>query len=82
MQCWLVEREYDDKGLIRLVYATPDGTRRSIQERSVNMLRDGVPAAQDVAADRLDPVDDPTTRERYATEAGRMTDRHHPDDRI
>lgn len=82
MQCWLVEREYDDKGLVRLVYAPLDGEHRSIQERSANMLKDGVPAARNIPKDRLDPVNDVTTRDRYAAEATRMADRHEPDDRI
>lgn len=82
MECWLVERDYDDKGLVRLTYATPDGDRRLIRERSTRMLREGVTAAVEVDTARLDPVEDPATRDRYAQEVARMQDRHDPDDTV
>lgn len=83
MRCWLVERDYDDKGLVRLVYATPGGEGRVVQERSAAMLgRSEVTAAIDVDQDRLEPVDDPETRERYATEADRVAARYDPDDAV
>jgi hypothetical protein len=37
-------------------------------------------ATLDVAADRLELVEDPEARERYAAEASRMADGHDPDD--
>lgn len=83
MRCWLVERDYDDKGLVRLVYATPGGDRRLVQERSAAMLgRVDVTAAVDVDADRLVPVDDPDTRDRYSAEVDRMQTRHEPDEPV
>lgn len=83
MRCWLVERDYDDKGLVRLVYATEDGTHRAIQERSAAMLsRAGVPAARTIDPNRLVRVEDEATRDRYAAEASRMRDRHDPDETV
>lgn len=83
VRVWLVEREYDDKGLVRLVYATPDGNRRRVSERSANMLRDGgVTAAMDADPERLDDVTDPETAERYRDEVERVRDRHDPDEAI
>ena len=83
MRCWLVERTFDDKGLVRLVYATPDGTRQVRKERSAARLgRNAVTAAIDAEESQLGPVDDPERRERYADEAARMADRHDPDDAV
>lgn len=83
MRCWLVERAYDDKGLVRLTYATEDGTRAIVRERSAAMLgRVEVTAAAEIDPDRLEPVEDPATRERYAAEAERMRNRHDPDDGV
>lgn len=83
MRCWLVEREYDDKGLVRLVYATPDGSQRLVSERSANMLRaTEVTAAREVDPEQLDDVDDAEERERYAEEVERVRERHGPDDPI
>ncbi len=83
MRCWLVERDYDDKGLVRLVYATPAGDRRIVQERSAAMLsRTEVTAAIDADPDRLEPVTDEATRDRYRTEVDRMADRHDPDEAV
>lgn len=81
VRLWLVERDYDDKGLLRLVYATDDGRHRLAQERSPT-LRQEVTAAIDVDVDRLDPVEDPEDRERYAAEVTRVRDRHDPDEVI
>ena len=38
VRCWLVEREYTDKGLVTLVYAEPGGERAATMQRSSNML--------------------------------------------
>lgn len=83
MRCWLVERDYDDKGLVRLVYATPDGERRVVKERSAAMLgRIDVTASIDVDPDRLEPVDDAVTQDRYVHEVDRMADRYNPHDPV
>lgn len=83
MRCWLVERDYDDKGLVRLVYATPDGENHVVKERSAAMLgRIDVTASIDVDSERLEPVDDEVTRDRYADEVDRMADRYDPDDPV
>jgi len=80
---WLVERDYDDKGLVRLVYATPDGGSHLTRELSKQMLgRSAVTAAMTVEPDRLEPVTDEARRERYATEVDRMIDSHEPDDEV
>ncbi|PSP79023.1 hypothetical protein BRC81_06000 [Halobacteriales archaeon QS_1_68_20] len=80
IRCWLVEREYTDKGLVTLVYATTGGDRKLVEQRAANRLRD-VTAARDVEPDRLEPTED-DERERYASEAQRMADRHDPDETV
>ena len=80
---WLVEREYSDKGLVTLVYATPDGERAVTKQRSAQMLtRTDVTAAEDVESASLDAVEDEDLRERYAMEASRMAEGHDPDDAV
>lgn len=80
---WLVERDYNDKGLVTLVYATLDGEQCHHRNRSAQMLkRTGVTAAADIDTDSLQPVDEPALRDRYAHEATRMKDQHDPDDRV
>ncbi len=80
VRCWLVERKYTDKGLVTLVYATTDGDRKLVEQRAANRLGD-VTAARDVDADRLEaPAAD--ERDRYASEASRMADRHDPDEAV
>lgn len=81
IRCWLVEREYTDRGLVVLAYATPDGERAVRREMSATVAGD-VTAARDVDAEQLEPVTDPDERERYAAEASRMADRHDPEDVI
>ncbi|WP_232703300.1 hypothetical protein [Halobacterium wangiae] len=79
-RAWLVYREYTDKGLLNVVYATPDGERVLRKQRSMNA---GDPtAAVDVEVDDLEPPADDQERQRYAEEATRMRDRHDPDDRV
>jgi len=80
-RCWLVEREYDDRGLLRLAYATPDGSRHLRKERSA-ALGGEVTAAVEVSEERLRPVDDEDRRDRYAAEVNRMRERHAPDEAI
>ena len=77
---WLVFREYTDKGLLSLTYATPDGESVHHKQRSLNA---GDPtAAIDVDADDLDSVEDPADVERYGDEATRMAEEHDPDDTV
>lgn len=81
MQCWLVERTYDDSGLLRLVYATPDGKNRYVTERAVDHI-DGVKAAIEIEAERLAAVTDSAVQSRYVNEVERVRERHDPDDRL
>jgi len=78
---WLVEREFTDKGLVTLTYATPDGERALVQQRSATQLGD-VTAAREVAPDRLAPVEGEADRARYADEVDRMAGRHDPGDTV
>lgn len=84
VRCWLVERTFDDRNLVTIVYATPDGSRYQRRERSSTSLQSGpdVTAATEIPEDELEPVPDEETRERYATEAERTADRYEPDDPI
>ncbi|WP_336001150.1 hypothetical protein [Halorientalis halophila] len=82
VEVWLVEREYEHEDMVTLVYATRDGERAVFQQRSTRMLFDSkITAADEVDPDRLETVD-PEDRERYATEAQRMAERHDPDDEV
>ena len=84
VRAWLVERSYDDRNLITLVYATLDGERALRRERSATVMQQQgsrVTAAVDVAPDSLTPVAE-AERERYAEEAARMRARHDPDDEV
>jgi hypothetical protein len=78
---WLVERSVDDRGLVELVYATPDGEQTFSRQQSAHLL-DGVDAARSVAVDRLDPVEDAERRDRYRTEVERMAEHHEPDETV
>jgi hypothetical protein len=80
VRVWLVGREYTDKGLVTLTYATPDGERALVEQRSAANLGE-VTAAREVAPDRLTPVE-AGDRERYAMEVERVADRNDPDDAI
>jgi hypothetical protein len=84
VRLWLVARDYDDRNLVTLVYATPDGERYHQREQSAHLLSqgDGVTAATDADPDDLATVDDESTRKRYAREAERMRERHDPDDSV
>ena len=80
VRCWLVYREYTDKGLVELVYASTDGERVYEREIAANALA-GNPAtaARDCDPGELRPVSEPETVSRYAAEATRMAERHDPD---
>ncbi len=84
VRVWLVERTYsdDELNLIVLTYATPDGRREFRKERALTSFTGDhreTPASLEVDPDDLASVDDPETRERYATEAARVADEHGPD---
>lgn len=83
VRCWLVERDYEHESMVTLVYATTDGQRHVTQQRSTALLmKKPVTAAIDVDPERLEAVSDGTDRERYATEATRLAERHDPDDQV
>lgn len=83
---WLVERTYsdDEQNLIILIYATPDGEQYFRKERALTSFTDvrDTTAAVTVDPDDLGRVDDPDTREQYATEARRMRENHDPGEAI
>ncbi|MDJ1432631.1 hypothetical protein [Halostagnicola sp. A-GB9-2] len=83
-RCWLVERTFDDRNLVTIVYATPDGSRYHQRERSAMSLQQGsaVTAATDIDTDELEMVSDEETRERYASEVERTAEKYDPDDPI
>jgi len=86
-QVWMVERTFsaDSPHILVIVYATPDGERYLQKERAYNRFGGGAPevtAAIDVVPEELVSVDDGDRRERYATEASRMMDRHDPGDAV
>lgn len=84
VRCWLVERTFDDRNLVTIVYATPDGDRYQRRERSSTSLRSGSPvtAAVDIDESDLEPVDDEATRDRYAAEARRTAEQYDPDEQL
>lgn len=83
VRCWLVERSYDDRNLVTLVYATSDGGQYFRRELSANMLsRVDVTAAREVTSEELQPVDDEQLRERYAREAERVASEYDPDEAL
>ncbi|WP_435077761.1 hypothetical protein [Halococcus sp. AFM35] len=83
VRVWLVERGYNNRDLIVLKYATPDGERLFRRELSAQAIGvDTVTAAKDVSPADLEAVDDTDRRERYADEVERMADEHDPDDTI
>ncbi|EMA37860.1 hypothetical protein [Halobiforma nitratireducens] len=83
VRCWLVERDYDDKGLVTLAYATSDGDRVYRRELAAGAAtRSRVTAAKDVDPAQLEPVEDADTRDRYATEVDRTADQYEPDEPI
>ncbi len=79
---WLVDRTYNDKGMVELVYATPDGQQYHHRQLSEQMLMSkDVTAATDVEPDRLEATDDEDI-DRFAAEATRMADEHDPGDAV
>ncbi|WP_137284254.1 hypothetical protein [Halorussus salinisoli] len=83
VRVWMVERTYArDEHNIVITYATPDGGRYLRTNRTKQVLVEPTTAAIDVTSDRLESVEDPEIRERYAAEVSRMADRHDPDDEV
>ncbi|PSQ51514.1 hypothetical protein BRD12_03555 [Halobacteriales archaeon SW_12_67_38] len=83
VRVWLVERGYNNRDLIVLKYATPDGDRvfrRELAAQAIDL--DTVTAAKDVSPDNLESVTETDVQERYEAEATRMVDEHDPDDTI
>lgn len=80
VRVWFVHREYTDKGLITVEYATPEGDRTFVKQLSPN--GPDPTAARDVPGSALHPVEDADQQERYRTEVARMRDRHDPDDTV
>jgi hypothetical protein len=82
-RCWLVDRETRDENLVTLVYATPDGERHLTQQLSFQLLtRREVTAAREVPVEKLEATASDADRERYATQAQSMAQRHAPDDPV
>jgi len=81
VRVWLVEREIDDRDLVSLTYATPDGERVFERTLALAVLDDGAKAARDVEADELDATPADKT-DRYAAEAERVAAEHDPEDRL
>jgi len=86
VRVWLVERTYsdDEQNLIILTYATTDGEQYFRKERALTSFTNVRETTAAVEADpgNLGDVEDESLRERYATEARRMAERHDPDDTI
>lgn len=83
VRVWLVERGYNNRDLIVLKYATPDGDRvfrRELAAQAIDL--DTVTAAKDVSPDNLESVTETDVQEQYEAEATRMADKHDPDDTI
>ncbi|SDR26930.1 hypothetical protein [Natronobacterium texcoconense] len=83
IRCWLVERDYDDKGLVTLAYATEDGEyvyRRELAASAATGSK--VTAAKSIEENQLERVDDEETRERYVTEVERTSQRYDPNEPI
>ncbi|MFC4542676.1 hypothetical protein ACFO5R_12165 [Halosolutus amylolyticus] len=83
VRVWLVERGYNNRNLIVLKYATPEGDRffrKELASQVVDM--DTVTAAKDVSEDDLEPVDETAVQNRYADEAARMAAERDPDDTV
>ncbi|RLM62678.1 hypothetical protein [Halorubrum sp. Atlit-26R] len=80
---WLVDRQFDSKGLVRLTYATEDGERVHTKELAEQRLvtGDGITAGREVDKSALgeSPADEV---ERFASEASKMAAEHDLDDKV
>lgn len=81
VRVWLVERGYNNRDLIILKYATPNGDRL-FQKEVASQALNTVTAAKDVSPNNLGTVDEPDLQERYAAEVARMKEKHEPDDPV
>lgn len=81
VRVWLVERGYNNRDLIILKYATPNGDRL-FQKEVASQALNTVTAAKDVSPNNLGTVDKPDLQERYAAEVARMKEKHEPDDPV
>lgn len=85
VRMWLVERSYDDRNLITLVYSTLEGDRMLQKEQAATVMHQQgqtVTAAIDVDSEGVESVPDEETAERYATEAERMAESYDPDEEV
>jgi hypothetical protein len=84
IRVWMVERGYTNRDLITLVYATPDGERAMHNERAAATMGggSGVSAARDIDPERLEPVEEEETIERYRQEAERTSENYEPNETI
>lgn len=79
----MVERSIDDRDLVNLVYASPDGARRWTRQVSAVHLDDaGVTAAKSVDPSTLEPVEDPAVREQYTVEVDRIRAGKEPEEQV
>jgi len=80
---WLVDRQFDSKGLVRLTYATEDGERTHTKELAEQRLvtGGGITAGREVDETALGetPADEV---ERFAAEASKMAAEHDLDDAV
>jgi len=80
---WLVDREFDSKGLVRLTYVTEDGERMHTKELAEQRLvtGDGITAGREVEETALgeSPADE---IERFAAEASKMAAEHDLNDTV
>ena len=80
---WLVDRQFDSKGLVRLTYATEDGERMHTKELAEQRLvtGGGVTAGREVDESALG--ESPTEEvERFAAEASKMAAEHDLDETV
>ncbi|ELZ40495.1 hypothetical protein C471_08160 [Halorubrum saccharovorum DSM 1137] len=80
---WLVDRQFDSKGLVRLTYSTEDGERMHTKELAEQRLvtGGGITAGREVDESALGET--PTEEvERFASEASKMAAEHDLDDTV
>ena len=82
VRCWLVERDYWDEDVVTLVYATPDGELFHQRQLAANLVFGlDVTAAKEFDREDLESTPE-ADRERYATEASKVRERHDPDETL
>lgn len=86
VRLWLVERTYsdDEQNLIILEYATPDGEHYVRKERALTSFDDERETKASVEVDQTDlgSVENDKTRQRYAVEAQRMSEKYEPEEAV